>query len=111
MVSIVQATKADLKCIYNVETEAFGSHGYPAFFIRQAFDCWANGLLVAKNEDQIFGYVLQVPSSNHQGDLVVDKSVQSMEGGKYLILVTKEEVTPDCKIDFVSGSTNRRLLP
>ncbi|OCH18963.1 MULTISPECIES: GNAT family N-acetyltransferase [unclassified Aliivibrio] len=90
MVSIVQATKADLKCIYNVETEAFGSHGYPAFFIRQAFDCWANGLLVAKNEDQIFGYVLQVPSSNHQGDawvlsLAVSKQAQGKGLGKKLL--------------------------
>ena len=33
-----------------------------------------------------------MPSSNHQGDLVVDKTFQSMEVGKCLILSTYKEV-------------------
>ncbi len=94
MISIEPANKADLKCIYNVETEAFGSHGYPAFFIRQAFDCWSNGLLVAKDKDkdkvQVLGYVLQVPSSQSLGDawvlsLAVSKHAQGKGLGKKLL--------------------------
>lgn len=90
MVSIKAAEKVDLKKIYEIETEAFGSHGYPSFFIRQAFDCWSNGLLVAKKSGEVAGYVLQVPSSAIKGDawvlsLAVSKSAQGCGLGKKLL--------------------------
>jgi ribosomal-protein-alanine N-acetyltransferase len=90
MIGIKAAEKNDLKKIYEIETEAFGSHGYPSFFIRQAFDCWSNGLLVAKDKAQVFGYVLQVPSSQSIGDawvlsLAVSKQAQGKGLGKKLL--------------------------
>ncbi|MDD9194633.1 N-acetyltransferase [Aliivibrio sp. S3MY1] len=90
MVSIKTAEKIDLKKIYEIETEAFGNHGYPSFFIRQAFDCWANGLLVAKKGEEIVGYLLQVPSSVTKGDswilsLAVSKNAQGYGLGKKLL--------------------------
>ncbi|WP_122034599.1 GNAT family N-acetyltransferase [Aliivibrio sp. EL58] len=90
MISIRAAEKIDLKKIYEIETEAFGNHGYPSFFIRQAFDCWTNGLLVAKKEKEIVGYLLQVPSSAIKGDawvlsLAVAKKAQGIGLGKQLL--------------------------
>lgn len=90
MINIIQAKKVDLKTIYDIETEVFGNHGYPSFFIRQAFDCWANGLLVAKKEEEIVGYLLQVPSSVTKGDawvlsLAVAKKAQGIGLGKRLL--------------------------
>ena len=90
MIDITQAKKIDLKTIYDIETEVFGNHGYPSFFIRQAFDCWANGLLVAKKDEEIVGYLLQVPSSAIKGDawvlsLAVAKKAQGIGLGKRLL--------------------------
>lgn len=90
MVSVKVAEKIDLTRIYEIETEVFGSHGYPSFFIRQAFDCWSNGLLVAKDQDQVLGYALQVPSSQSLGDawvlsLAVSKQAQGKGLGKKLL--------------------------
>lgn len=90
MISIRAAEKIDLKKIYEIETEAFGNHGYPSFFIRQAFDCWSNGLLVAQKDEETVGYLLQVPSSNIKGDawvlsLAVSKSAQGCGLGKKLL--------------------------
>ncbi|RYU68738.1 N-acetyltransferase [Aliivibrio finisterrensis] len=90
MVSVRAAEKIDLKKVYEIETEAFGTHGYPSFFIRQAFDCWSDGLLVAKKAGEVAGYVLQVPSSATKGDawvlsLAVSKSAQGCGLGKKLL--------------------------
>ena len=84
MTSITEAGKEDIKRIHEIETEAFGSHGYPSFFIRQAFDCWSNGLLVARKNDDVVGYLLQVPSSSTVGDawvLSLAVSKQAQGGG------------------------------
>lgn len=90
MTSITEARKEDIKRIHEIETEAFGSHGYPSFFIRQAFDCWSNGLLVARKNDDVVGYLLQVPSSSTVGDawvlsLAVSKQAQGCGLGKKLL--------------------------
>ncbi|OCH21700.1 GNAT family N-acetyltransferase [Aliivibrio logei] len=90
MTSITEARKEDIKRIHEIETEAFGSHGYPSFFIRQAFDCWSNGLLVARKNDDVVGYLLQVPSSSTVGDawvlsLAVSKQAQGSGLGKKLL--------------------------
>ncbi|MGR6839778.1 N-acetyltransferase family protein [Aliivibrio wodanis] len=90
MVLVKTAEKIDLKTIYEIETEVFGSHGYPSFFIRQAFDCWSNGLLVAKDQDKVLGYALQVPSSQSLGDawvlsLAVSEQAQGKGLGKKLL--------------------------
>ncbi|MGF1906955.1 GNAT family N-acetyltransferase [Aliivibrio salmonicida] len=90
MICITEAEKEDLNRIYEIETEAFGSHGYPSFFIRQAFDCWSNGLLVARKNEEVVGYLLQVPSSRTVGDawvlsLAVSKKAQGCGLGKKLL--------------------------
>lgn len=52
------ATKADLRDIVRLEQGAFGEHGYPDFFIRQALDLWPGALLVAESEGEPVGYTL-----------------------------------------------------
>lgn len=52
------ATKADLAEVYQLEYVAFGEHGYPDFFLRQAWDLWPGSLLVAESERELQGYVL-----------------------------------------------------
>ncbi|WP_019934336.1 GNAT family N-acetyltransferase [Oceanimonas smirnovii] len=52
------ATKADLAEVYQLECVAFGEHGYPYFFLRQAWDLWPGSLLVAESERELQGYVL-----------------------------------------------------
>ncbi|MDF2153381.1 N-acetyltransferase [Vibrio sp. CAU 1672] len=59
---IACATKKDLSAIFELESSLFGGHAYPRFFFRQAYDCWRQGLLVARANDTIMGYVLVVNS-------------------------------------------------
>lgn len=52
-----------LHAISELETALFGCHGYPAFFLRQAYDCWRNGFIVAQQDNQVVGYTLIVPKA------------------------------------------------
>ncbi|MBO6934567.1 MAG: GNAT family N-acetyltransferase [Deltaproteobacteria bacterium] len=52
------ADKGDLTELHRLERAAFGSHAYPAFFLRQAWDLWPSSLLVAIETSAIVGYVL-----------------------------------------------------
>ncbi|MBE8569356.1 GNAT family N-acetyltransferase, partial [Vibrio sp. OPT46] len=64
---ILSAQKEDLFAIYKLENTLFGAHAYPQFFFRQAFDCWGESLLVAKEGEQVAGYILLTTSTNaHQ---------------------------------------------
>ncbi|WP_346350816.1 N-acetyltransferase [Oceanimonas sp. AH20CE76] len=56
--TIRTAIKGDLAAVYGLECAAFGSHGYPDFFLRQAWDLWPGSLLVAESESELLGYVL-----------------------------------------------------
>ncbi|KJR39071.1 GNAT family N-acetyltransferase [Vibrio sp. S234-5] len=44
-------------------------------------------------------------------DLAVDESVQSSGIGKYLILVTKEELNPNCKVILLSAPQAQAYYP
>ncbi|ATC96722.1 GNAT family N-acetyltransferase [Pseudoalteromonas tunicata] len=65
---ISPAVKADLPFIYQLDQVSFTGEGYPAFFLRQAFDCWRNHFWVIKQEDDVIAYLLLVPSSETKGD-------------------------------------------
>ena len=73
---ITTASKADLNAVFRLEGEAFGAHGYPDFFLRQALDCWGDGFYVAKEaqgddvaeDENLLGYLLKVPSSRANND-------------------------------------------
>ncbi|NHI01249.1 GNAT family N-acetyltransferase [Oceanimonas sp. MB9] len=56
--NIRPATRADLAAVHGLECAAFGEHGYPDFFLRQAWDLWPGSLLVAESENELLGYVL-----------------------------------------------------
>ncbi|MDP5292694.1 N-acetyltransferase [Oceanimonas sp. CHS3-5] len=56
--NIRTATRADLAAVYGLECDAFGEHGYPDFFLRQAWDLWPGSLLVAEEKSELLGYVL-----------------------------------------------------
>ncbi|HAS6046587.1 TPA: GNAT family N-acetyltransferase [Vibrio vulnificus] len=56
--------RSQLPDIEAMEKQLFAQHGYPAFFLRQAYDCWRSGFMVAECEHQIAGYVLIVPKAD-----------------------------------------------
>lgn len=66
--AISHAAKADLPFIYQLDHDSFTGEGYPAFFLRQAFDCWRNHFWVMKENDHVIAYLLLVPSSDILGD-------------------------------------------
>ncbi|WP_283392409.1 GNAT family N-acetyltransferase [Photobacterium phosphoreum] len=94
LITIDVAKKEDVQAVYQLEQHLFGDHCYPDFFIRQAYDCWPSGLLVARYQGNIVGYVLCAPQFNTMSlvvsegwilALAVDPSVQGRGIGKQLI--------------------------
>ncbi|MFA0053945.1 MULTISPECIES: GNAT family N-acetyltransferase [Vibrio] len=87
--NIVCAEKQELADIYQLEHALFGDHAYPQFFFRQAFDCWGKGLLVAKQDSQVAGYVLITPTDKPQEywilSLAVDGQFRGMGVGRSLM--------------------------
>ena len=79
---ITPAGKQDLASLHALEHVLFGHHAYPQFFFRQAFDCWPQGLLIAKEEDQITGYVLMATSDEQNTHWILSLAVDSQHRGK-----------------------------
>ena len=79
---ITPAGKQDLASAHALEHVLFGHHAYPQFFFRQAFDCWPHGLLIAKEEDQITGYVLMATSDEQNTHWILSLAVDSQHRGK-----------------------------
>ena len=94
LITIDVAKKEDVQAVYQLEQRLFGDHCYPDFFIRQAYDCWPAGLLVARDQDNVVGYVLCAPQFNNASlvisdgwilALAVDPCVQGQGVGKKLM--------------------------
>ncbi len=82
-VNIFPASKSDLNEIAMLENDLFGKHAYPQFFIRQAYDCWKENLLVAKqNEGKIVGYVLLTMSNQVQHYWIMSLAVSPQYRGR-----------------------------
>ena len=79
---LVITQKSDIDAIFKLEQKLFGHHAYPLFFFRQAFDCWPHGLLIAKEEDQITGYVLMATSDEQNTHWILSLAVDSQHRGK-----------------------------
>ncbi|MCS0025096.1 MULTISPECIES: GNAT family N-acetyltransferase [Vibrio] len=79
---ILSAHKDDLLAVYTLENTLFGEHAYPQFFFRQAFDCWGESLLVAKEGEQVAGYILLTTSTNAQQYWVMSLAVDTQHRGK-----------------------------
>ncbi|OQQ04697.1 GNAT family N-acetyltransferase [Vibrio campbellii] len=79
---ITPAGKKDLASVHALEHVLFGHHAYPQFFFRQVFDCWPQGLLIAKEEDQIAGYVLMATSDEQNTHWILSLAVDSQHRGK-----------------------------
>jgi [ribosomal protein S18]-alanine N-acetyltransferase len=83
------ATKADLGEVFRLELGAFGEHGYPDFFIRQAMDLWPGTLLVADVEGELVGYALGgMGEAEGRGwvlSLAVDEQRRGLGIGKVLL--------------------------
>ena len=79
---ITPAGKQDLASVHALEHVLFAHHAYPQFFFRQAFDCWPQGLLIAKEEDQITGYVLMATSDERNTHWILSLAVDSQHRGK-----------------------------
>jgi ribosomal protein S18 acetylase RimI-like enzyme len=79
---LVITQKSDLDAIFQLEQKLFGHHAYPRFFFRQVFDCWPQGLLIAKEEEQINGYVLMATSDEQNTHWILSLAVDSQHRGK-----------------------------
>ncbi|MGR5212320.1 GNAT family N-acetyltransferase [Vibrio rotiferianus] len=88
---LVITQKSDLDAIFQLEQKLFGHHAYPQFFFRQAFDCWPQGLLIAKEEDQITGYVLMATSDEQNIHWILSLAVDSQHRGKGIARLLVEE--------------------
>ncbi|MEC6814431.1 GNAT family N-acetyltransferase [Photobacterium toruni] len=102
IITIGVAKKEDLDAVFQLEQRLFGDHCYPDFFIRQAYDCWPAGLLVAREQDNVIGYALCAPQFNAMSlkvtegwilALAVDTSVQGRGVGRKLIQEAMEVLT------------------
>ncbi|MFS1933928.1 GNAT family N-acetyltransferase [Vibrio splendidus] len=87
--NVVYAEKQELADIHQLELALFGDHAYPLFFFRQVFDCWGKGLLIAKQESNVAGYVLMTPTDKPQEywilSLAVDGQFRGMGVGRSLM--------------------------
>ncbi|CAH6874750.1 hypothetical protein VCHA29O37_260031 [Vibrio chagasii] len=100
--NIVCAEKQELAEIYQLEHALFGDHAYPQFFIRQAFDCWGKGLLVAKQDSKIAGYALTTTTDTQNEfwvlSLAVDPNYRGMGIGRKLMQHAVEQLPRDARL-------------
>lgn len=74
----------------------------------------SNLIVTAWGDGELIGIARSVTDFNfccYLSDLAVDESIQSMGVGKYLILVTKEEVSPDCKLILLAAPQAEGYYP
>lgn len=74
----------------------------------------SNLIVTAWGDGELIGVARSVTDFNfccYLSDLAVDESIQSMGVGKYLILVTKEEVSPDCKLILLAAPQAEDYYP
>ncbi|MCL1039588.1 GNAT family N-acetyltransferase [Shewanella submarina] len=84
VISIDAAAKSDLAAVFLLEQQVFGSHSYPDFFFRQVFDCWHDGLMLARDSDsgRLAGYQLAVRAANPEDFWILSLAVDSEYRGK-----------------------------
>lgn len=95
---IAAANKEDLNALYLLERNLFGHHAYPRFFFRQAFDCWKSGLVVAKEDEQIAGYVLMAKSDEKGTHWILSLAVDTQHRGKGIARLLVEQVLNQVKV-------------
>ncbi|MCF7354445.1 GNAT family N-acetyltransferase [Vibrio sp. CK2-1] len=74
----------------------------------------SNLIVTAWIKDQLVGVARSVTDFHYccyLSDLAVDESVQSSGIGQYLILVTKEELSPSCKVILLSAPQAQGYYP
>ncbi|WP_300178293.1 GNAT family N-acetyltransferase [uncultured Aliivibrio sp.] len=74
----------------------------------------SNLIVTAWGDGELIGIARSVTDFNfccYLSDLAVDESIQSVGIGKYLILVTKEELTPDCKLILLAAPKAEGYYP
>ncbi|TKD12743.1 GNAT family N-acetyltransferase [Polyangium fumosum] len=80
---IRRADLTDLRAVFAVERDVFGTHVYPDFFFRQAFDLWGDTFFVADGEDgSLDGYVLGVSSHEPSVMWVLSLAVRGASRGR-----------------------------
>ncbi|MCG7497857.1 GNAT family N-acetyltransferase [Vibrio sp. Of7-15] len=80
-INIVNISKDDIAPVAELESICFGEHGYPPFFIRQAYDCWAASFYVAKIDNRVVGYLLQSPKTNTKDAWILSLAVSPTSRG------------------------------
>ena len=74
----------------------------------------SNLIVTAWGDGELIGIARSVTDFHfccYLSDLAVDESIQSVGIGKYLILVTKEELTPDCKLILLAAPQAEGYYP
>ncbi|MGR6861402.1 GNAT family N-acetyltransferase [Aliivibrio salmonicida] len=74
----------------------------------------SNLIVTAWGDGELIGIARSVTDFNfccYLSDLAVDENIQSVGIGKYLILVTKEELTPDCKLILLAAPQAEGYYP
>ncbi|PFG58284.1 ribosomal protein S18 acetylase RimI-like enzyme [Vibrio sp. ES.051] len=111
---ILSARKDDLLTVFTLENTLFGEHAYPQFFFRQAFDCWGESLLVAKEGEQVTGYVLLTPSSTEQQYWIMSLAVDTQHRGKgiarALIESAVAQLKPSSRVKLTVEPNNQPAL-
>ncbi|GIU15142.1 MULTISPECIES: N-acetyltransferase [unclassified Shewanella] len=83
LIQISLADRQALNAIDTLERNCFPGHCYPDFFFRQALDCWPNGFLVAKDEENnILGYLLASSSDDPSVVWILSIAVADSARGK-----------------------------
>ncbi|AXY03107.1 N-acetyltransferase [Vibrio alfacsensis] len=92
------AEKTDLDAVYQLEHQLFGDHSYPQFFIRQAYDCWSRGLMVAKQAQDVAGYVLLTPSLEQHAYWILSLAVATKYRGQGIARLLVEDAISQVEV-------------
>lgn len=116
---IRNANPSDINAVFQLEHALFGSDAYPRFFLRQAYDCWPKGLLVAVLDEKVVGYVLASPrfaSNSHEVrdawllGVAVDTVAQGKGIGKALVQEALQRLADHQHIWLTVHPDNKAML-
>ncbi|SHJ69540.1 ribosomal-protein-alanine N-acetyltransferase [Arenibacter nanhaiticus] len=92
MITITKATIQDLKVVHEIETMCFKDGSYPLFVLRQLFDISEDYFLIAKEGDEVLGYVLGNLSANTNQAWILSVGVRPAARGKQIGKKLTEEL-------------------
>ncbi|MDI3287598.1 N-acetyltransferase [Polyangium sp. 15x6] len=96
---------SDIKAVFAVERDVFGTHVYPDFFFRQALDLWGDTFFVADGENgALDGYVIGAPSHEPGVMWVLSLAVRGASRGRGIGKALMQEVLAAMKARGVASA-------